>query len=167
MQPLQADGGVAAGDEQDDRPEVPASPVPKRDLPQPKRAPRQAARRVQDALPQRQLALELRYYIDLVPKLPFIARDEIRYLLRTSPHGAKSKHIEHNLGKRRMEWLRKEGLIVAEKNEDLQKKVGGKGIAIKGAVTKADTEMTPADLTRAREIPGVKSNTKPPSQNPR
>lgn len=47
---------------------------------------------------------------------------------------------------------------MAEKNPELQKQRGGKGMAIKGAVTKTD-------LTRAREIPGVKSNTKPPSQN--
>lgn len=95
-----------AGSNAEDRP-LHARPVPK-----PGRAAGKARGHLPAReLPQRTLALELRYYIDLRFKTPTIARDRVRYLLRNHPHGAASRHVAHNLGKRRMDWLRKEGLV--------------------------------------------------------
>lgn len=58
-------------------------------------------------LPQRQLALELRYAIDVATKQPSDAsRDRVRKLLKANPVNARSRHVAHNLGATRIAWLK-------------------------------------------------------------
>lgn len=57
-------------------------------------------------LPQRQLALELRYAIDVAQKTnsePAYAK--VAKLIASNPTNAKARHVAHNLGRRRLEWL--------------------------------------------------------------
>lgn len=128
-------------------------PLHKRRLPEPAGVTRETRSDLPPGeLPQRLLALELRYSIDLAVRHPFVNRERVRRLLFDNPHGAASRHVAHNLGKRRMNWLRKEGLVMAETNDKLEKAVGGKGIAIKGAVTKTDTEQPRPPTPTRREL---------------
>lgn len=58
-------------------------------------------------LPQRQLALELRYAIDVAAKTNnerSYAR--VRALIESSPTNVRSRHVEHNLGATRVSWLK-------------------------------------------------------------
>lgn len=76
---------------------------------------------------QRKLAMELRYRIDVaidaeerasftdpgpgyvVPVGPTLER--VRELVIDHPQGMLSKHVRHNLGPARLQWLREKGLI--------------------------------------------------------
>lgn len=63
-------------------------------------------------LPQRQLALELRYAIDVARERPSgAAFDRVKALVDRHPHGMTSRHVEHNLGLTRNEWLRRNELL--------------------------------------------------------
>ena len=59
-------------------------------------------------LSQRQLALALRYAIDVARQKPSDrSRKKVKELIEGSPTNVRSKHVEHNLGSERIEWLRK------------------------------------------------------------
>lgn len=65
-------------------------------------------------LPQRLLALELRFAIDDARQSGRVTK--VRQLLEENPSGARSSHVAHNLGPERMQWLedlQKEGPSVA------------------------------------------------------
>lgn len=63
-------------------------------------------------LPQRRLALELRYAIDVERKKPTNASfQRVRSIIEAHPRGVTSRHVEHNLGVARMEWLRRNNLL--------------------------------------------------------
>ncbi len=68
--------------------------------------------RKKEPLPQRMLALELRTAIDVAIRLPRADHiDKVRILMEDHPHGSTSRHIEHNLGDRRLGWLYENGLL--------------------------------------------------------
>jgi hypothetical protein len=66
---------------------------------------------------QRRLSIELRYGIDLTRLSQrrgwrYVGlRDGVIKLIEAHPQGMKSRHVLHNLGKERLEWLRKEGIF--------------------------------------------------------
>ena len=69
-------------------------------------------RRPVERLSQKQLALELRYAIDTARRIPrsdYIAT--VRTLMEEHPYGTTSRHVEHNLGDARLEWLYENGLL--------------------------------------------------------
>lgn len=69
-----------------------------------------------EALPQRELVLELRFQIDharAVPRDAEACRRRVRRLIDDNPAGFASSHVQHNIGKERMEWLTEMGLAAA------------------------------------------------------
>jgi hypothetical protein len=63
-------------------------------------------------MPQRQLALELRYAIDvemLHPTAAGFAR--VQALIEANPYGVTTRHVEHNLGATRLDFLHRNGLL--------------------------------------------------------
>lgn len=63
-------------------------------------------------LSQRRLALELRYAIDLERKQPTAAHfAKVRQLVEQNPVNVASRHVNHNLGVGRLDWLRRVGLL--------------------------------------------------------
>jgi hypothetical protein len=55
-------------------------------------------------LSQRVLALELRYAIDDAQRTG--RTTQIARLLDENPHGSRSSHVRHNLGRGRVRWLK-------------------------------------------------------------
>lgn len=70
------------------------------------------SRRRVDPIPQRQLALLLRYHIDSASM-----RNEsdhvtaVRSLVDQNPRSSFSKHVIHNLGKHRIRWMIERGIL--------------------------------------------------------
>lgn len=63
-------------------------------------------------MPQRRLALELRYAIDVEIKHPTSVNfEKVRQLVTQNRYGVTTRHVEHNLGVARMEWLRRNNLL--------------------------------------------------------
>jgi hypothetical protein len=61
---------------------------------------------------QHRLALELRYAVDVAKKYPTEPNvTSVRELIDAHPHGSRSRHVEHNLGQARLEWLYENGLL--------------------------------------------------------
>ena len=59
-------------------------------------------------LPQQVLALELRYAIDIARRVNSEASyARVKKLIEDNPHNVRSRHVEHNLGVGRIEWLKK------------------------------------------------------------
>jgi hypothetical protein len=59
-------------------------------------------------LPQRRLALELRYAIDIARRVNSEASyARVKELIAGNPHNVRSRHVEHNLGVGRIDWLKK------------------------------------------------------------
>jgi hypothetical protein len=124
-------------------------------------------------LGQHSLAVRLRTSIDLacrtnVPNYVISsATRRARQLALDNPRNLQSKHVRHNIGARRWQWLEERGLTV-EKNKKLEEIAAKRGeVAVKGTITPNAIGSEPApdpkemtrEMIRAREIPGVKSNT--------
>jgi len=60
-------------------------------------------------VPQRILAQVLRAKVDIMRRHPYQnnapRRREVRELIERNPHNARSRHVQHNLGKARLDWL--------------------------------------------------------------
>jgi hypothetical protein len=66
-------------------------------------------------LPQRVLALELRYAIDVERKRATAAHfNKVARLIEDNPYGFASRHVRHNLGTERTDWLKRVGLMKEE-----------------------------------------------------
>lgn len=60
-----------------------------------------------DEMPQRTLALELRYAIDQCQRLPSdVNYGRIARLIAGNPKNVRSRHVQHNLGVERLRWLK-------------------------------------------------------------
>lgn len=58
-------------------------------------------------LPQRQLALELRYAIDVAKQVNTErSYAKVKELIKGNPTNVRARHIEHNLGVARIAWLK-------------------------------------------------------------
>ena len=66
-----------------------------------------------DPMGQRELALALRYHIDLAIQRGDQHRDIVARLVRTNPTSVRSRHVAHNLGVARLAWLEDQGLLHA------------------------------------------------------
>ena len=65
-----------------------------------------------EPFPQRRLALELRYAIDIARKQPSVTNAaKVAELIDSHPHGFLSSHVQHNLGQARVVWLYENGLL--------------------------------------------------------
>lgn len=73
-----------------------------------------------DALGQRELALALRYHIDMAQIRGAQHRDIITRLIAANPTSFRSRHVQYNLGTIRRRWLADEGYaaMVPEPVED-------------------------------------------------
>lgn len=57
-------------------------------------------------IPQRRLALELRFWIDYTMRRPtFANKTVLRLMIEDNPTGWASSHVQHNLGERRLAWI--------------------------------------------------------------
>ena len=60
-------------------------------------------------VPQRILAQVLRAKIDIMRRQPYQntspRRREVRELIERNPHNARTRHVQHTLGKARLDWL--------------------------------------------------------------
>lgn len=65
-----------------------------------------------DPVTQRELALALRYHIDQAQTRGIQHVDEIKRLLAQNPNAFASRHVQHNLGKQRLDWLVQQGLVL-------------------------------------------------------
>lgn len=68
------------------------------------------SRRKIDPMSQRELALALRYHIDMAQIRGAQHHDIVRSLLAANPTAFRSRHVQHNLGIARLRWLATEGL---------------------------------------------------------
>ena len=58
-------------------------------------------------LPQTQLALELRYAIDIARRINNdTTRQRVKDIIEANPINVRSRHVEHNLGVARIAWLK-------------------------------------------------------------
>lgn len=72
-------------------------------------------RMFRERLGQRELALDLRYLIDIARRTEASdAVERIRLLIAEHPHGAASRHIHHNIGKERLAWLDAQGITLSK-----------------------------------------------------
>jgi hypothetical protein len=76
----------------------------------------------QERLPQRLLAIRLRYAIDVARQAEAAVElgnvapvtthvQSVRELVEEHPKGMRSAHVHHNLGPGRLDWLREKGMI--------------------------------------------------------
>lgn len=79
--------------------------MPEQQLPQPGTEAAERHVPADDKLTQHLLALGLRYSIDKA------SVEAVRLLFDENPWGVRSRHVAHNLGKTRMQWLREKGFI--------------------------------------------------------
>ena len=63
-----------------------------------------------DPLTQRVLAQTLRYQIDQSQMRGDPHIEIVRSLIAENPHAFRSRHVQHNLGLYRLEWLREQGM---------------------------------------------------------
>lgn len=63
------------------------------------------SRRKIDLMPQRELALALRYHIDQAQMRGNKHEDVIKSLLAANPTSFHSSHVQRNLGAKRLRWL--------------------------------------------------------------
>lgn len=56
-------------------------------------------------IPQRQLVFELKHAIDVCQRRPYDQRAARHLAQLTDDPGAWSRHVQHNIGKQRAEWL--------------------------------------------------------------
>jgi hypothetical protein len=63
-----------------------------------------------DPMTQRELAQALRYQIDQSQLRGEPHIDMVRALVTENPHAFRSRHVQHNLGVFRREWLEEQGL---------------------------------------------------------
>jgi hypothetical protein len=61
-------------------------------------------------LTQRALAQALRYQIDQSQLRGEPHIELVRTLIANNPHAFQSRHVQHNLGVYRLDWLRRQGL---------------------------------------------------------
>lgn len=63
-------------------------------------------------LSQRRVALELRAAIDIARQRPTSATiNEVEAIVRENSRAVGSRHVEHNLGQARLDWLYENGLL--------------------------------------------------------
>jgi len=83
-----------------------------------------------DELPQRQLALELRYAIDIARRVNSEASyARVKELIVGNPHNVRSRHVEHNLGVGRLAWLDKRPSLGWRKNRGTKRRAAEEGTA--------------------------------------
>lgn len=70
-------------------------------------------RRKVDAVPQRQLALRLRYHIDCIMRGHDRERheSEVAALALDNPTSLRSSHVAHNVGAARLAWMEDRGYL--------------------------------------------------------
>lgn len=67
--------------------------------------------RPDEAVGQRRFAMDLRFRIDTAITYPSPRnREEAIALARSQPATLASRHVQHNLGSRRLDWLRTHGV---------------------------------------------------------
>lgn len=79
----------------------------------------------QERMPQRLLAMELRYRIDIAMRSEIAVKignpapvsvhiQNVRELVDEHPQGMRSAHVRHNLGPKRLAWLRDRQIVTEE-----------------------------------------------------